>query len=137
MANTVTLRKIIDGPRHMVVHCSLEADGTGEFSAVTLVDPNGSGNGDPVPVLGAGTHFVLDEIWYNLNGFYGLLQFDATTATHLWDINTTEAGHLDFRAFGGIKDASGVGATGKILFTSVGVSATVGHGTLILKLRKE
>lgn len=137
MANSVTLRKLVEGPKHLVVMAKFNIDTTAEMTDTLFVDPNGSGTCDPVPIMPAAAAFSIEEIWSSVSSMAVVLEFDATTDTPAWVI-TAGAGNdvYDFREFGGIKDGGGTGATGKIQMTTIGATANVSTGVIILKLRK-
>lgn len=138
MANSITLRKLAEGPRHLVVMATFNIDTTAEFSASTLVDPAGSGTADPVPNYAAGPRFTVEEIWSNLSGFDAYLNFGGAAPTPIFAITSAPGdSHLDFRSFGGIKDATSSTPTGKITVTTIGCTANTDGGTIILKLRKD
>lgn len=129
MANTVTLRTLVDGPRHAVIHIHLLSDGAaGELADQVLVDVSTL---NPVPAK-----TTVEQIWWDLAGFDLLLEFDATADTTLWKLGAGE-GFQDFRSFGGIKDNTGSGSTGDIVATSDGFTAVTDEGTLLIWVRKD
>jgi len=135
MANSVTLRKLSEGPRHLVVKADFIIDTTAEITDSVFVDPRGSGTCDPVPILQAGATLTVEEIWASLQGMSVLLEFDGTGDQPIYLLSDSCAGEIDFRSFGGIKDTSST-PTGKILLTTAGATAALDGGTIILKLRK-
>lgn len=138
MANSITIRKFVDGTKFLIVSVAFNCDTTAEFTGQLISDPNGSGAGDPVPTWPAGARFTIEEIWYNVNNFDVQLQFDASTVTKIFALpHTGGDSHLDFRCFGGIKDPGGSGSTGKLTLTTVGVTANTSMGQLIIKMRKD
>lgn len=129
MANTVTLRTLLDGARDAVVLAYLKCDGSsGELTDQVIVDASAL---SPVP-----TKLTIEELWWDFEGFSALLEFDATTDTPGWKLASAVGGHKDFCVFGGIKDASGTGSTGDILLTTTGFTAATDEGTLVIRVRK-
>ncbi len=51
-------------------------------------------------------------------------------------IPSDEAASEDYSAFGGIKDNSGAGSTGDVLFTTTGYSASGDGGYIVLRFKK-
>lgn len=137
MANTVTIRKLMEGAKSVVLHVYLKCDGaSGELTDQVLLDPTT----DVTPALTAASKFTIEEIWYDLSGFDAQLEYDATTDTPIWTLvgaSGTTGEHKDFRSFGGIRDSGGAGATGKIQVTTTGFTAATDQGTIILRIRKE
>lgn len=129
MANTVTLRTLIDGPRQAVIHVHLLSDGAaGELADEVLVDVSTL---SPAP-----SKVTVEQIWWDIAGFDIFLEFDATADTALWKLGAGE-GFQDFRSFGGIKDNTGAGSTGDIVATTDGFTAATDEGTLIITVRKD
>ena len=131
MANTVTKRTLIDGPKHAIIHVYLKSDGAaGELTDEVIVDASTL---SPVP-----TKCTIEEIWYSFAGFDGMLEFDATTDTPAWKLVAAQApSYFCFQPFGGIKDNTGAGSTGDILLTTAGFTAATDEGTLVIKVRKD
>ncbi len=137
MANSVTLRKLYEGPRHLIVMAKFNIDTTAEISDSVFVDPVGSGTCDPVPVLVASQCLTVEQIWGSISSMAVVLEFDAATDTPIWVVSSGNSGEWDFRPFGGIRDASGATPTGKIQITTIGATANVSTGSIILKIRKD
>lgn len=130
MANTVTLRTLIDGPRNTIIHAYFKSDGAaGELTDQVIVDVSTL---SPVP-----TKVTIESLWWDFEGFSGLLEFDATADTPGWKLQAGTNGHKDFYEFGGIKDNTGAGSTGDIVMTTSGFTAATDEGTLIIKVRKD
>jgi hypothetical protein len=72
----------------------------------------------------------------SLTGFSCTLLWDATSNVKIIDIPSDEPVKQDYSKFGGIKDNSGSGSTGKILFTTTGYTASGDGGHIYLKLKK-
>jgi len=131
MANTVTLRTLIDGPKTAIIHVYLNSDGaSGELADQVVVDASAL---IPVP-----SKVTIEEVWWDFVGFDGLLEFDATADTPAWKLPAGSGqGHRKFYLFGGIKDNSGAGSTGDVLLTTNGFTAAGDEGTMIIKVRKD
>ena len=130
MANTVTIRTLIDGPRQSVLHVYLKSDGmSGDIVDQVVVD---------ISALNSrAVKTTLEEVWYNLVGFDALLEFDSPTDTTAWKLSSGTDNHQDFRSFGGIKDSNESTSTGDVLITTNGMTTTSDEGTIILKVRKD
>ena len=132
MANTVNIRKLVDGRKYAYFHVYFQGDGSGEITNQVVIDPNV----DLSPSLGVGQRFSLVKIWYGISGPALMFSFDAITDLPVWVVPaTTLSGHVNFSEFGGILDKSGVDATGKLLFSTTGLAAT-GKGSFIVKVSK-
>ena len=127
MADTVTSQTLADGPKTSVLKFTNISDSTGE-SAVTKVDASAL---DPVPT----TDLKIQQIWYSTSGMGVNILWDATTNVPAFVIGAGDSGHIDFRCFGGIKNNSGAGKTGDILFSTIGAAANDTY-TIILEVSK-
>lgn len=130
MANTVTIRKIVDGVRNAVLHVYVASDGvTGELADQVVVDASA--------LSGAPTKLTIEELQWAFTGFSGTLEFDATTDSPAAALFDGQSGVLDFCSFGGIPDPLAAGTTGDILLSTTGFSAAGDAGILIIKVRKD
>lgn len=131
MANIFTLRTLLDGPRHAVIHAYLASDGSsGELSAQVLADAS--------TLSGAPTKLTIEEVKWDFIGFDALLLFDATTdAPALALSGDFGAQKIKICEYGGLADPQGSGYTGDILITTSGFTATVDKGHLFIKVRKD
>lgn len=130
MADTVSSQTIINGPRNLVMKFTNESDGTGE-SGIKKVDAASSTfavNGT-VP----GVHLTVARVTYNVSTGSVRMQWDASSATDI-DI-LSYAGVQDYTAFGGLTNPNATGATGSILFTTVGFVAGSSY-TITLEMIK-
>ena len=127
MADTVTSQTLADGPKTSVLKFTNISDSTGE-SAVTKVDASAL---DPVPT----TDLKIQQIWYSTAGMGVNILWDATANVPAFVIGAGDCGHIDFRCFGGIKNNSGTGKTGDILFSTIGAAANDTY-TIILEVSK-
>jgi hypothetical protein len=71
-----------------------------------------------------------------INGFTCSLLWDATANIDLFYIPDSEDICQDFSKFGGIPNNAGTGATGDVLFTTVGYTASGDGGILYLWFKK-
>ena len=133
MAATATEQVINDGPRNLNVKYTI-AGTSGDTAAGDLVDATGfvdaEGN-----ALGANS-LTLIGIEASLTGFSCKLLWDATSNIDLIEIPSDEPINQDFSRFGGIKDNSGTGSTGKVLFTTTGYTGSGDGGSIFLKFKK-
>ncbi len=132
------ITRIVDGPRHAVVHAYITPDPEGlELVQALLLDPMVDLT-ERTPSL----RLVIEEVWYSFSKFDARLEFGTGDASEnpAW-VLTAPNGYMDFRPFGGLKDFSGLDGTGKVLLTTMGFADGVGgngseHGSMVLKLRK-
>lgn len=129
MANTITKHTIQDGSKNLVVKVHILGDGTGEETALVLLDASSY-----TPAFTSGK---LIGVHSALNGFTAHLDWDATANIPLLDIPDYEynLNGEQIGWFGGIPNNAGAGKTGDILMTTIGLGAG-DHGTLILEIRK-
>ena len=132
MADAVDSQLIANGPRNWGYVFSSLSDGTGETNVVKV---DGSSAG-PLGVTIAGVityptyHIKITEIEYDVKGMALEIIWDATSPKNA--VVLGGFGKLHFHQFGGLAavDASGVslvGATGKILFTTLGAMQNSGY----------
>ena len=124
MADTVTSQTIEDTPHKLVMKFTNTSDGTGE-SAVQKVDVSAFTAGSRIDstTVSTCTDVRIDKIYYNNSGMSVKLLWDATTDVEAIHLKDTQ-GEFDFSSFGGLKNNSGSGKTGDIMFTTVGHSNT-------------
>lgn len=136
MANTISITKILDGPRSAVFHVFIKSDGaSGELTDQVLIDPAT----DLDPILGARPSLTIEQLWYDLSGFDARLEFDyLINDTPVWTLSAGNGVHMDFSHFGGLKDRSNVlDGTGKLMLTTNYLDAAGDNGTIIIKVRKD
>jgi hypothetical protein len=133
MAATATQQVINDGPRNLNVKYTI-AGTTGDTTAGILVNVSGFNDADG-NALGANS-LTLVGVDASLTGFSCNLLWDATTNVNLIEIPSDEPIKQDFSKFGGIKDNSGTGSTGDVLFTTTGYTASGDGGHIYLKFKK-
>jgi hypothetical protein len=129
MAATATQQVIANGPRNLVLKYTI-AGTTGDTTAGTLVDVSALDSGLGVNGL------TLMGVQAALSGFSCKLAWDATTDVDLIEIPTDQSMEQDFSKFGGIKNNAGTGATGDVLFTTTGYSASGDGGHIYLWFQK-
>lgn len=130
MADTVTSQIIVNGPRNLVMKFTNFSDATGE-TGVKKVDAQSTtfANQGVVP----GVHLKVERIWYDIKGGSLRILWDATTPTDMLDLGGF--GHETFMRFGGLTNPMQPGATGSILFTTVGFAASSSY-SVTLEMRK-
>ena len=133
MAATATQQIINDGPRRLTVKYTI-AGTTGDAAAVILVNASDFTDADGT-ALGANSLTLLG-VEASLTGFSCKLLWDATTDVDLIEIPTDDPIKQDYSSFGGIKDNSGSGSTGDVLFTTTGYTASGDGGTIVLRFKK-
>ena len=124
MADTVTSQTIEDTPHKLVMKFTNTSDGTGE-SAVQKVDVSAFTAGSRIDstTVSTCTDVRIDRIYYNNSGMSVKLLWDASSDVEAIHLKDTQ-GEFDFSSFGGLKNNSGSGKTGDIMFTTVGHSNT-------------
>lgn len=137
MANTVNIRKLIDGPRHAVFHVFFRGDGvSGELVDQVIIDPML----DFTPKMIKGQHLSLVKVWYGLAGVDVRMGFKSSAQPGMlpvWVVPAgTMSGHVNFNEFGGISDKSGIDATGRLVISTTGLVSTADQGSLIIKVSK-
>ena len=133
MAATATQQIIADGHRNLILKYTI-AGTTGDAAAVDLVDATAFNDAEGT-ALGANSLTLLG-IDASLTGFSCNLLWDATANVSLVEIPSDEPIKQDFSRFGGIKDNSGTGSTGKVVFTTTGYTASGDGGHIYLKFKK-
>lgn len=130
MADTVTSQTIVNGPRNLIMKFTNESDGTGE-SAVKKVDAASAtfANQGVVP----GVHLKIARVTFTVSGGELRMQWDASSATDIDILAYT--GTQDYTFFGGLTNPNAAGATGSILFTTVGFTAGSSY-TVVLEMLK-
>ena len=126
-ADTVTNQILENGFARLVVKVTdFSTDGAGltNYKAVDAQSPDTG-----VFWIGQqfvpGTSLVLTGLWWNVIGMVLRMQWEATVNQELLDLQGYgEWGFRDIRGgFGGLANPKSAGATGSILFTTVGASA--------------
>ncbi|TFH46938.1 MAG: hypothetical protein E4H01_09145 [Lysobacterales bacterium] len=133
MANIVTTKLLLNGPRNAIVLVYLESDGaTGELDKETLVDP--------VVDLGLldGARISLEYVAYNFAGFDARLEFASGLVDNnrKWVLSEGTNHPIDLGRFGGLYDDSTVDGTGQLQITTIGFTSSTDMGSIMLQLRK-
>lgn len=123
MADTVVSKILHDGPRNVIVKMTSTSDGTGE----TLVNKVDVADLVPLPA-----RLRVDKIDYDISGMQVQLLFEGTPNAEIVTISTGQ-GSMEF--MGGI-NATGIGATGNILLTTISAGNNDSY-SIILHLRKK
>ena len=121
MANSVGIQTTVDGPRNVIVKCTIYAD-TSDVSSTTLLDPATLSATTP-----PSNQLRIDEVQYSVqDGWYVNLFWDASSPVHITDL----AGRGTFligTPFGGWQNNAGAGKNGKILVSTSGYAS----GTMV------
>lgn len=134
MANSIVVTKLLDGPRHFILKVDLRADGIdGDLIDYVFLNPIN----DLIPSVRTGQNFSVEYITYNLIGFDAQVEFDSTTDQLIWVLTQGKESRVDFQEYGGIKDRSGMDATGRLLLTTTGFNNANKSGTFIIRVRKD
>lgn len=127
MADAVASQTLMDGPRNAVMKFTNVSDGTGE-SAVLKVDVSA--------LSGAPSEVRIDRVHFATAGMSVRILWDATTDVDALLIPIDQSGCFDFTGFGGLKNNSGAGKTGDIMFTTIGHTAGDIY-TIVLEMTKQ
>lgn len=141
MADRVSSQVLENGFRNYCAKFTNLSDGTGE-AGVAKLDPTSAGDMG-VNIAGntlyPGTHLKIMRLEYNVSGMTLQIQWDASAARDLWLLQGF--GHHDFCRQGGLyvpqsAGAPVAGATGKVLFTTLGAGAGSSY-TVTIWARKD
>ncbi len=135
MAHTVAVTKVMDGPRHVVLHVYFKSDGlSNDLNKHVLIDPHSDDLQYPRNKKPA---FVVEQILYDLAGFDASLQFDSglINDNYIWVLPEGSRTSIDFRDFGGFADRSGKDGTGKLTISTFGLLSIGDQGSMLIKLR--
>lgn len=126
MVDAVTSQLVFNGRRHLVYKFTNESDGTGE-AAVKKVDAASATNGIFLQgnTILPGVHLKITRIRYDIRNMGLRLLWEATANTDILVLGGF--GNFDFRDTGGLQNPAAAGATGSILFTTVGAAAASGY----------
>ena len=140
MADLVTSQWLHNGPRYAVAKFTNVSDATGELDVVK-VDATATGplgNRDQGQLIYPGTKLAVYAVKYSTAGMALRIQWQATVPLDMLVVSATD--HWQFLneqdGFAGLTVPAGTaGATGSILFTTVGAAANSSY-TVILYLTK-
>jgi hypothetical protein len=131
LVDVVSTNTLFNGQRRLALQLLNASDGTGETLVVKAASASYTGPNPP----DATTHFVIEEITWDVQGFTHVdLYFEETT-----DIPAAKLsgqGYKDYREVGGLVDPTNTGTTGDILLSTVGGNATSTYD-ITLSLRKK
>lgn len=133
MAATATQQILNDGPRNLVLKYTI-AGTTGDTTEGILVNASDFNDAEG-NALGANS-LTLMGINAALTGCSIDLLWDATTNVKLAEIPIRRTVNQNYEHFGGIKDNSGAGSTGDVLFTTTAYSAGGDGGHIYLEFKK-
>lgn len=125
MAGTLTIQKIMDGSRNVIIKGFIAGDA--DLSDEVFYDASAYVN--------AITDIKLMKVIYEFNGLGASLIWDATGNVPFLTLGTDQSDTLDFRDLGGLYNNAGVGKTGDILITTTGM-ASGDTGTVTLYIQK-
>lgn len=128
MANTVTIRKVIDGPSRAVIHVYMAYVDTSENTDTVVVDAS--------DLSGAPSKLTVSRVSGNLRGYTAILEFDATADVPFLSLPGDDYFDYCFEHFSGLKDNSGSGSTGDITISTTGFSASGDAGWLVIEVKK-
>ncbi len=131
MANTITVTKIVDGPRNLALHVYLKSDGaSGDLVDEVIIDPIALG-------LTKDARLTIQSIESALSGFTGLLEFDTGLVDDkmVW-VLSEHIGSSSFGLIGGLRDRSGVDGTGRLQLTTTGFTDVGDQGSIVITLTK-
>ena len=131
MANRIEVNKLLDGPRNLIYHVYVQSDGaSGDIENYVLVDPANE-------EMGVHTNFTIEDITWSLNGFAAKVHFEFLVDHSLIWVLGAEGNYADFKKYGGLKDRGNpADATGKILFSTMGLVDVGDEGSFVINLRK-
>lgn len=116
MANSITTTYTVNGSCLFTAKVDIIGDGSGEASAVTIIDP--------ANLTGVPTDFKIRAIqWGGDGSIAAQLLWDATTKVHAFEIGLPNGGIRFVDTGSHLVNNSGAGKTGKLLLTTVGLGA--------------
>lgn len=130
MAATATQQIINNSSRNLVLKYTI-AGTTGDTSDGVLVDVSALDSSIGVNDL------KLKKVKAVIHGFSVRLAWDATANVDLIDISDGDNIDLCYSEFGGIPNNAGSGATGDVLWTTTGYTASGDGGHIILWFTKQ
>jgi len=125
MAGTLTVQKIMDGSRNVIIKGFIAGDA--DLSDVKFYDASAYVNGT--------IDISLMKVIYEFNGLGAQLIWDADTDVPFLTLGTNQSDTLNFRDTGSLYNNAGTGKTGDILITTTGMAAG-DTGTITLYIKK-
>lgn len=131
MANTITVTKHLDGPRHAVFHVYLKGDGSaGEVTDQIIIDP-----ALLTPALTTKARFRIDDIKWSFSTGLGVrFEYNSIPDSPIWTCFGSH--HINFEDAGGLQDRSGLDGGGALQITTIGLDSAAKQGTFIIKITK-
>jgi hypothetical protein len=137
MADVVTSQLLTIGPRRVVYKFTNVSDGTGE-SAVVKVNASSTGPLG-VTVQGQtfypGVHMKIVDMNYDVRTMSVRMQWEANVNQDIWIASGQGAGPFQFldsrSGFQGIPNPNTAGATGSILFTTLGAASGATYSIIL------
>lgn len=116
MADAVSTHILHESKQRHIAKFSNVSDGTGEADVVKIDVSALTIPCAEVDILG---------LWFSTDGMAVRIEWDATTDTVAWLVPANQTGYLDFtKTFPGkLRNDSGSGKTGDVLFTTIGHTA--------------
>jgi len=128
MANTVTIRKLLDGSKVSTIQIDIIGDASGEETDTVIIDAS--------DLSGAPTDYKIRAIQWALIGMSAELNWDATANVHAFSLPAGSDG-LRFSDTGThLQNNAGAGKTGDLLITTAGLADAGSNGTIIIELQK-
>lgn len=134
MANSVSVQKLVDGPRNVVIKITGILD-TADVTATSLVDLTTL---SAVDIAGTTpTRLIVDKISYNVESPLAVnLAWDATTDVIFASL-VNSGDDLKFKKFGGLYNTEASGVTGAIMYSTSGYTSGSLSFNVILEMRKK
>jgi len=128
MANIVQIQTIVDGSTNTIIKVDIIGDGSGDEAKTVIFDASTYVNNTPQKKLW--------KMEYQLNGFSGFLEWDATVDKPLITMDEGLHEEVDWSLwFGGYLNNYFAGITGDILLTTSGLGAG-DRGYMILQVKE-
>lgn len=124
MANTVTIRKALDGSRYFTTQIDIVGDGSGQESDTVIIDASA--------LAGAPSTFKIRAIQWSLDSFSAELNWDATTNVHAETLPAGSDGKRYSDTGAHLLNNAGTGVTGDLLITTFGLASGY-SGTIIIE----
>lgn len=134
MADAVTITTIEDGPRNLVMRFTDVSDGTGESAVLKVNAASAHGVVVQGQTFYPGVHLKITEIEWSVYNMGLEILWDATTPVTAYTCWGSD--HQIFRRFGGLTNPKTTGATGNILFTTIGPGAANSGYSVVLHMTK-
>lgn len=113
MADSVATHVMFESAGDYLAKFSNISDGTGEADVVKVDVSALTPSCAEVDILG---------LWFSTDGMAVRIEWDATTDTVAWLVPANQTGYIDFTKTlnGSLRNDSGTGKTGDVLFTTIG-----------------